>query len=99
MTTTFLVWRGIKIEVTHGEAPKNRFLERFAVMKVTPAAAHLPLPQPRYGEHHYVGRTEIAQHANFRAYLIARLERDATPALIARNDRVVKASRQLQMDL
>jgi hypothetical protein len=93
-----VIWRDIQIEVVHEQAPTSRHLHRFVVAKVSPPAAHLPLPSPRYGDHHYVGRTELDEHASFAAYFIARLEREASPALIARNKRVIEASRQLQLD-
>ena len=65
---------------------------------MTPAKAHLPLPTSRYGHYHYVPKSEVAEHPNFRAYLVARLERDAPAGLIQRNAQVVKAAKQLSLD-
>jgi hypothetical protein len=98
MKNTFILWRDIRIEVSHGDAPKNRELYRFAIKTVTPANAHLPLPTSRYGYYHYMPKSEVAEHASFRSYLIARLERDAPASLIQRNAQVVKAAKQLSLD-
>jgi hypothetical protein len=98
MKTAFILWRNIRISVAHGEAPKNRELYRFAIKTVTPAKVHLPLPTSRYGHYHYVSKSEVAEHSSFRAYLIARLERDAPAGLIQRNAQVLRAARQLQLD-
>ena len=97
MRTETYIWRGINFKVVHGDAPKNRYLYRFIVEDVSPVAAHLPLDAPRY-DYHYVDKSEITEHGNLRSYLIARLERDATPALLQRNARV-EVSRQLCFDL
>jgi hypothetical protein len=99
MPTETIVWLDIQIEVEHERAPVSRHLHRFAVVNISPPGAHVPLPPPRNGAHHYVGRTELADHRSFADYFIARLERDASPALIARNKRVVEAARQLPLDL
>jgi hypothetical protein len=40
----------------------------------------------------------VAEHESFRAYLIARPERDAPAGLVQRNAQIVKAARQLSLD-
>lgn len=99
MPTSTIMWRDIQIEVTHERAPVSKHLYRFVVVNISPSAAHVPLPPPRNGEHHYVGRTELAEYRSFAQYFISRLERDASPALVARNKRIVEAARQLRLDL
>jgi hypothetical protein len=98
MKSTNMVWREIRIEVAHGAAPKNRELYRFAIKTMTPSKAHLPLPTARYGQYHYVPKCDVAEHESFRAYLIARPERDAPAGLVQRNAQIVKAARQLSLD-
>ena len=101
MRTETITWHGITIAVEHGKAPVNRFLHRFRIVNIVPVGVHLPLPlpPPRYEDFHYVGVTELAEHSDFCAYLIARLDRDAIPALIRRNAKIVANSRQLCLDL
>jgi len=69
MPTETIIWRGIHIEVAHGQAPVNRALHRFAVVEVRPPEAHLPLLTPRYGRYHYACRTEISVHDDFDPFL------------------------------
>jgi hypothetical protein len=96
MRTEKIHWHDVEIEVTHGDAPENLSLHRFAVRSIAPSGVVVPLHTPRYG-YHYVCKMELGIYDSFSAYLIARLDRDASPALLSRNASVANRSKQLRL--
>ena len=98
MQREHLLWRGVRITVRHGAAPKNRSLYRFAILAVAPANALLPLATPPYG-FHYLGKDELKPYAAFADYLVQRFEQDAPPGMLLHNAKARQKARQLRLDL